>query len=212
MTAFTPTRRALVAGAGALALALALLPSLGTAQDDVPLPERGYALGDITLGDADAPVEIIEYSSLTCPHCANFHTRTLPEIKARYIDTGQAKLILREVYFDQLGLWGSMLARCGGEGPFQGYIETLFENQMDWARADDPVAELRRIGRLGGLSEERIRQCLTDEDFMRAMVERFQETAEADGVRSTPTFFINGDMHTGDRSVEDFAALIEEHL
>ena len=207
MTFARLSRRHLL-GSGAAALALG--PGLARAQD--ALEEQGYALGDMTMGDPDAPVTIIEYSSFTCPHCASFHTETWPEIEERYVETGKARLVFREVYFDQLGLWSSMIARCGGEGPFFGYVAEFLERQQEWARADDPVAEIRRIGRLGGLSEERVRQCLTDEDLLRHLVERYQENATEDEVTSTPTFIINGDKFSGAMGVERFSELIEERL
>jgi protein-disulfide isomerase len=201
------SRRAILGGGLA---ALALAPA--AAQTDVPLEERGYALGDMTIGDPDAPVKIVEYASLTCGHCANFHNRTWPEIKERYVDTGKVHLTFREVYFDQYGLWTSMIARCGGEQAFFPFIDTFLKNQREWARAEDVVAEITRIGRVGGLSQERLQACLTDEALMERLVADYQANASADGVTSTPTFLINGDMFTGDRSVEDFAALIEERL
>ncbi|TVQ58690.1 MAG: DsbA family protein [Rhodobacteraceae bacterium] len=200
------TRRAALGAA----LAAAVAPALGRRAE--ALETQGFALDDMVMGAEDAPVTIVEYSSLTCPHCATFHTRTWPEIERRFVRTGQARLIFREVYFDQLGLWGSMVARCGGEEPFFDIISTLFERQGEWSRAEDPAAELRRIGRVAGLSDERLQECLTDEAYMRRLVERFQETAGADGIRSTPSFLINGELHTGAMGVEQFAALIERHL
>ncbi len=201
------TRRAALGGGLA---ALALSPAL--AQSDVPLEERGYALGDMTMGDPDAPVKIVEYTSMTCGHCANFHNRTWPEIRERYVDTGKVHLTFREVYFDQFGLWTSMIARCGGEQAFFPFIDAFMKSQGDWARADDVVAEITRIGRVGGLPAERMQACLTDEAFMERLVADYQRAAGADDVSSTPTFIINGDKITGDRSVEDFAQLIEDRL
>jgi protein-disulfide isomerase len=189
------------------AAALAAAPALGQ-----ELSEKGYALGDQVMGDPNAPVTIIEYSSLTCPHCASFHLNTLPEIKKNYIDTGKARLVMREVYFDQYGLWAGMIARCGGEGPYFGYIDALFRKQQEWARADDIVAELQRVGRLGGLSAERMQACLTDEPFMMSLVQDFQKNAGADQINSTPTFIINGEKVSGAISAQEMSALIDKHL
>ena len=183
-----------------------------TEADVAALQMKGYALGDVPLGAEEAPVTIIEYSSFTCPHCANFHNRTLPAIKEKYIDTGKAKLVFREVYFDQLGLWASMLARCGGPDSFIDKATTLFEQQQQWARAENVGAELFRIGRLAGLSQERIEACLTDESLMLKLVGDFQAHMAQDDVTSTPTFCINGEKVTGDMSVEAFSALIDKLL
>jgi protein-disulfide isomerase len=182
------------------------------ATEAAPLEMRGYALGDMVLGSPDAPVTIIEYSSLTCGHCGNFHTRTLPSIKEQYIDTGKVRIIFRDVYFDQYGLWASMVARCGGAESFFQKLDVLFARQAEWTRAENIAAELQRIGRLEGLSQERLQACMTDEPFLLRLVEDFQGHMARDNIRATPTFIINGETVTGDRSVAEFSALIDKHL
>jgi protein-disulfide isomerase len=190
---------------------------------DAALAMKGYALGDMILGNPDAPVTIVEYSSFTCPHCANFKSRTWPKIKEKYIDTGKAKLIFREVYFDQYGLWASMVARCGGQATFFDKVGAIMAKQQEWARAggnatsqqarDQAIAaELGRIGRLEGLSAERVQACMTDEPYMLRLLADFQAHSARDNIRSTPTFIINGKTATGDMSVEAFSKLIDEHL
>ena len=202
------TRRAALALCAGAAAFGALPAAAQTA-----LADRGYALGDMVLGSPDAPLTIVEYSSFTCPHCANFHTQTLPAIKEKYIDTGKVRIVFREAYFDQYGLWASMLARCGGEATFFGYVDTLFARLQEWARAENIVDELQRIGRLGGLPAERIQQCLTDEEFMRTLVESYQTNAQADGLRATPSFkFGDGALVSGAMGVEAFSQLIEDNL
>jgi len=200
-----PSRRAF------LALTFAALAAPATASED-DLAARGYAVGDMALGDVAAPVTVIEYASLTCPHCATFHKETWPSIKQEYVDTGKVRFIFRDVYFDQYGLWASMIARCGGEGPFFGYLTQLFGRQREWARSDDIVGELQRIGRLGGLPAERMQACLTDEALLNRLVADYQANATADNVRSTPTFIINGETATGAMSAAAFSALIDKHL
>jgi protein-disulfide isomerase len=202
-------RRALIAGALALAAAAAL-PA--RAQETPPLDQRGYALGDVALGAPDAPVTVIEYASFTCPHCATFHTQTWPEIKAAYVDTGKVRFLFREVYFDQFGLWAAMIARCGGPATYHGFVTTLFENQAEWSRAEDPVQALLRVGRLGGLSAERMDACLRDEAFLERLVADYQAQATADGIRSTPSFLIDGALHAGAIPVAEFSALLDAAL
>ncbi|NCM96120.1 MAG: DsbA family protein [Rhodobacterales bacterium] len=193
------------------ALALAALSAPAWASED-DLAAKGYAVGDMALGDPNAPVTVIEYASLTCPHCATFHNDTWPTIRQNYVDTGKVRFIFRDVYFDQYGLWASMIARCGGEGPFFGYLTQLFGKQKEWARSDDIVGELQRIGRLGGLPAERMQACLTDEALLNRLVADYQANATADNVRSTPTFIINGETATGAMSAAAFSALIDKHL
>lgn len=208
------SRRQAIALGAVMALgsgASALRPTPADAQT-VPLEMRGYALGDMVLGDPNAPVTIIEYSSLTCGHCANFHTRTLPTIKERYVDTGKARIIMREVYFEQYGLWASMVARCGGQESFFDKIEALFASQSNWVRSNNIGEELQRIARLEGLSQERVQACLTDEELMNRLVTDFMRHRDQDNIRATPTFIINGETFTGDRSVAEFSALIDRFL
>lgn len=206
MTPITPNRRAFVAMALA---AFAAGPARASAGE---LEAKGYALGDVPLGDPNAPVTVIEYASLTCPHCATFHTQTWPAIREKYVETGKVRFIFRDVYFDQYGLWAAMIARCGGEGTFHGYLGQFFAKQAEWSRSNDIVSELQRIGRLGGLPAERMQACLSDEAFLNRLVADYQANATADNVRSTPTFIINGETATGALGVAAFSALIDKHL
>lgn len=180
-------------------------------KSDAARIEPKYILDDIVIGDPDAPVEIIEYASLTCPHCARFHTDVWPEIKEAYVDTGKAKLIIREVYFDKFGLWASMTARCGGEKGFYPMVDTFLGTQGVWTRAPDIAHAIHQIGRRAGLSNERLRACLADREYAKTLLERYKENAEADGIRSTPTFLINGEKH-GNMSLEEMTKLIEAEL
>src|SRR6478735_6633041 len=110
-------------------------------------------LGESAIGDATAPVTIIEYSSLTCPHCAAFHTQTLPELTKRYIDTGKVRLVLRDFPLDETALKASVIAHCAGPERVPEFVEVFFTRQQSWARAADPVQALTQLARLGGLGE-----------------------------------------------------------
>ena len=169
---------------------------------------------EMVEGDPDAPVTIVEYASYTCPHCASFHTGTYQELKKNYIDTGKAKLVYREVYFDRYGLWASMIARCGGPEKFFGINDLLFKKQGDWTSAGDATAivdELRTIGKLAGLDDATLDACLQDSENAQTLVAWFQKNAEADGVTGTPSFVINGEK-VGNMSYDDFAARIDAEL
>ena len=169
-------------------------------------------IADMVQGDPDAKIEIIEYASYTCPHCATFHAGPYKELKKDYIDTGKVKFVFREVYFDRFGLWGSMIARCAGPERFFGVTDLLFKEQSQWTRAGDPAAivkELRKIGLKAGMNDETLDACLNDSENAQALVTWYQENAEADGVRSTPSFVINGTLH-GNMSVADMSKIIDE--
>ena len=197
-------RRSLIALIGAAGAAI-LLPTAALAEP---------VMGDVVLGNEDASVTVIEYASFTCPHCANFHKNTWPQLKAAYIDTGKVKFILREVYFDRFGLWASMTARCGGSDAFYPLADQFLKTQSSWARvAEDQIGkEIQKIGRLNGLSAEQLNTCLSDQEYAKALIKAYQDNAAADEVTSTPTFLINGEKHSGDLSFEEFASLIEAQL
>jgi protein-disulfide isomerase len=192
---------AMIAGVGAASL----LPTAAMAEP---------VMGDVVLGDEAAPVTVIEYASFTCPHCAAFHVDTWPQFKAEYVDTGKVRFILREVYFDREGLWASMAARCGGADAFYPMADQLMKKQRLWAKAarDNNRDEIRKIGRLNGLSTAQFDACFSDQEYARSLVEAYQRNAAADGVQSTPTFIINGAKHVGNMPFDQLAALVDAAL
>lgn len=183
-----------------------------SAQSDVSSADSGVV--EMIMGSDDAPVTVIEYASFTCPHCANFHEGVLKKIKANYVDTGKVRFVFREVYFDRFGLWASMVARCGGTEKFFGMTDLMMKTQSDWAQAGDPVAiagELRKIGRLSGLGEDRLQGCLLDEGKAKTLISWYQANATADNIESTPSFVINGQKYSN-MNYEDFSAILDEKI
>lgn len=171
-------------------------------------------IADMVLGNPDAPVTVVEYASFTCPHCQSFHMGAFKQLKADYIDTGKIKFIYREVYFDRPGLWASMLARCGGQEKFFGIVDMIYQGQSSWARAGDPaaiVAELRKIGRLAGLTNETLETCFQDADMAQTLVAWYQENSDRDDITSTPSFLINGAKHSN-MAYPNMKALIDAEL
>ncbi|RMD95765.1 MAG: DsbA family protein [Alphaproteobacteria bacterium] len=229
MTRILTTLTALTT-AGLLLLALAF-PA--TAQSDEAQQVNTALAPDFVLGDPEAPVSITEYASFTCPHCRNFHTGPFKRLKAEYIDTGKAKLIYREVYFDQFGLWAAMVARCAAGVPeaaageaaateitgdaaarYFAVVGMLYEKQREWLDAADAAGiadNLRRLGRAAGIEQQALDSCLTNRDLALAMVTRYQENATRDGVEGTPSFVIGGVTHKN-MSYEKMAGLIEAEL
>jgi protein-disulfide isomerase len=164
---------------------------------------------DHVLGKADAPITIIEYASLTCPHCASFDRETLPQIKQEWIDTGKAKLVFRNFPFDQAALRGAMIAECAGTARFFTFIDAMFRQQDVWARAPDPIVALSRLAKLGGMSEDQVQACIKDEKLANRIVE-IRLNAEKDlGVSSTPTFFINNKKLVGAEPYAKFDELLK---
>lgn len=189
--------------------AMAATPLLGTktlAQDAVEVKE-------MSLGNPEATVTVMEYASYTCPHCASFHANTYPQLKANYIDTNKINFIYRDVYFDRFGLWASMIARCD-ESKFFGITDMFYKRQPEWSRAGDSaevVQEMRKIGIIAGLSNAQLDRCLGDQAMAEALVARFQETTAADEVNSTPTLFVNGTKYSN-MSYTQLADLIDQEL
>lgn len=149
------------------------------------------------LGNPQAPVTIVEYASLTCSHCADFHTQTFPELKTKYIDTGKVYFILREMPFDPVATAGFMLARCMPEQAYFPTVSALFETQKSWAFSKDPASGLRTIARQAGMSDAAFEKCLTDNDLAAKVQASATYAHEQLGVNATPNFFINGKKING---------------
>jgi protein-disulfide isomerase len=178
--------------------------------DMAKLLEPG-ALPDKVLGTEDAPVTIVEYASMTCPHCAQFHNVTLPELKTKYIDTGKVRLIFREFPFDPRAEAGFMLARCANDNYFP-MVEVLFRQQSSWAAVENAREALLQISKLAGFTQESFEKCLTDQkllDDVRAVQKRGASEFHVD---STPTFFINGKTYKGALSIAEMSAIIDGML
>lgn len=167
------------------------------------------ALPDVFIGEENAPVTIIEYASMTCPHCANFHEKILPEIKEKYIETGKVKMIFREFPLDPRAYAASMLARCADKDFYFPMIDVLFKQQRVWARAEDPRPPLLQIAKLAGFTQESFEECLKNQELLDNVNATRKKAAEVYGVNSTPSFFINGEKYSGSISVEGLSEAIE---
>jgi protein-disulfide isomerase len=159
-------------------------------------------------------VTIIEYASMTCSHCADFHNKTYPKLKERYIDTGKVRFIMREFPLDPLAAGAFMLARCAGKDDKNKYfamVETLFHQQRDWL-VQRPLDPLKAIAKQAGFSEQTFEQCLANQQVLNGIEQVRQRAAEKLGVNSTPTFFINGKIQRGAISIEELDRQIEAYL
>ncbi|MEE9387107.1 MAG: DsbA family protein [Paracoccaceae bacterium] len=169
---------------------------------------------EMSMGNPDAKVTVTEYASFTCPHCRSFHASVLKDIKRDYIDTGLINFVYREVYFDKFGLWGGIVARCGGPDRYFGIANLLYEQQSDWIGDGEPgaiAARLRTIGKTAGLSDAELNACFNDGDKAKALVAVYQQNAEADGINTTPSFLINGEKFSN-MNYADFSAAIDAKL
>jgi protein-disulfide isomerase len=159
---------------------------------------------DRILGNPDAPITIIEYASLTCPHCAHFANDVLPELKKKWIDTGKVKLVLRDFPLDEPALRAAMIARCAPPDRYYAYIDTLFAAQEKWVSARDYRDALARLVKLGGMSKDEFDNCLKNTALENKILEERLVASKELDVNSTPTFFINGTKFAGAPTVEEF--------
>ncbi len=157
---------------------------------------------DRILGSAEAPITIIEYSSLTCPHCASFHADALPQIKETWIADGRVRLVYRHFPLDGAALRAAAVANCMEGARFFGFLDLLFKSQKRWAKSSDPLKALGQMARLAGLSQEKFEACANDEAEMDRILKRRQDGIETYGVESTPTLIVNGRMVNGARSFD----------
>lgn len=214
-------RRVMLAGLGAATVAAGALYFAPRAEGPLPLaamaqdtPVDKSLVKEMTLGEADAPLTVVEYASFTCPHCANFHKNVFGQLKANYIDTGKIRFVYREVYFDRFGLWAGLLARCGDGTRYFGIADLIYEKQADWTAGGDPAtiaSNLRTLGKTAGLSDEQLDGCLSDGALAQAMVAVFEENAARDGIDSTPSFLIDGEKYSN-MSYQDFAKILDGKL
>lgn len=200
------TRRQIAAAAFAVAAALSLPAAAQSVKPEelaVPGP-----LGDVFLGKPDAKVTIIEYASLTCSHCQTFHEKAWPVLKQKYIETGKVRFALREFPLDPLATAGFMLARCAGNDKYYPVTDLLFEQQKNWAFTDKPLENLTRYAKQAGFTQESFDACLKNQSVYDAVIAVRKRGAETFKVDSTPTFFINGQMHRGALTVEELDKIL----
>jgi protein-disulfide isomerase len=156
-------------------------------------------------------VTVIEYFSLTCPHCASFHNDVYGDLKQKYVDTGKVRFVYREFPRDGVDLRAGMMARCADPRRYAGLVKVLFKNQPNWTRSNDPVGELAKIGRLAGIDDATFESCMASEDLANGLLAA-RQNASTLGVQSTPTFEIDGQLYPGPQSIEEFSEIIDPLL
>lgn len=204
-------RQTLAFGAAATVALGAGLTLFGRDARSAPLSTE-EALEERVVGDPAAPIELIEYASLTCPHCADFHLDTYPLIKEKYIDTGKVRLVMRDFPFDQPGAMAAMMARCASKDRYFQFMDVLFKTQAEWSRSPDWVGALIAIGKQGGLSESDFRACTSNQALLDGILEQRIYAVEQLQVNSTPTFFVNGEVIKGNQPFSVFEEAFEKIL
>lgn len=192
-------------------------PAAAATTVEAPTPAATFSTVAISsdetfLGRADAPVTIVEYASMTCPHCAQFHNTVLPAIKSEYIDKGHVRLVYRDFPLDNLALTAAVVARCSGSDRYFPFVDTLYKTQNNWARDRNPMVALSRIARLGGMSQADFEGCLKDQKITEKVLAQRLDADKTYGVRSTPTIIVNGDLYRGGLGVDQLRAVIKSKL
>jgi protein-disulfide isomerase len=214
------TRREFVISSSTL-VALGALGALGTidalrsraaaqALSVLELEAQG-PLPDIPLGSENAPVTMIEYASMTCPHCAAFENQVFPKLKEKYIDTGKVRYIMREYPLDRLAAAAFMLARCAGPDKYNPLIETLFQQQQKWA-VRDPIPPLLAIAKQAGFTQQSFNECINDTALLNKIQQARDRATTKFKVDATPTFFINGQRYSGEMSIEEIDKIVQPLL
>ncbi len=204
----------LVAG-GLAATTLAGLMTPAAAQDvSVDKLMAPGELPDVTLGNKDATVTIVEYASMSCPHCAAFHKNVLPKLKEKYIDTGKALLVMREFPLNEVAVAVSMITRCAGDNDkTAALIDVYFDHQSKWLVRGDIVPKLLDLAKQAGFTKETFDKCLADEELYKKLVKQRDVASKEFGVSRTPSFFINGKAVQGNiMNIDTFAQIIDPLL
>lgn len=198
------TRRMILAGmAGVAATASFGLPALAEVND--------FAEGTFVLGPKDAPITVIEYASMTCPHCAHFTLNTFPDVKKLFIDSGKIRFIFRDFPLDKIALQASMLVRCAGADKAEALVELLFRSQTSWSRAEDPIAALKQTLRLAGLGDTKADACLADEGLKMAVIQSRYSAEKDFKIQSTPSFVIGSKVEAGALTIEEFTKFLKDN-
>jgi protein-disulfide isomerase len=179
-------------------------PGAATKADAQPLPE-------VSIGKADAPVTIVEYSSLSCPHCAAFHKEVLPALKADFIEPGKARYVMREFPLNEAALAGAVVARCLDPSRYFAFTDLLFSKQEDWAFKTDALTPLKQLAKQAGLSEAQFDKCIDDEALQKKIID-VREQGAKEGVNATPSFFVNGKMLKGATTLKAFEEAMKPYL
>ncbi len=183
------------------------------------LKAEGHSVLNITdedfyIGEADAPVTIIEYASMSCSHCADFHNDTLEKLKSEYIDTGKVRFVFRDFPFNYPALAGSMVVRCVPDEMRYEYLNALYKMQKKWVFREHKKTreELYKIMQSGGMQKDKFDACLSDINLENDLLEGVMNAQREFDIRSTPSFIINGNLISGHKNIKEFRQIIDKIL
>ena len=175
---------------------------------------RDITENDFIIGDENAPITIIEYASMSCSHCADFHTKTLPDLKTEFIDTGKVRMVFRDYPFNYPALLGSMMMRCIPGDVRYDYMNALYQLQPNWVNRDPKITkkELYKIMQSGGMTKDEFDTCYGDLDNENLILEGVMAAQKDFNIKSTPSFVINGNLVEGNKNIKEFRQIIDKIL
>ena len=181
------------------------------AEDSSLLDIKG---NDFFIGESEAPITIIEYASMSCSHCADFHNNTLEDLKAEFVDTGKVRFVFRDFPFNYPALAGSMMMRCVPNDVRYEYMNALYKLQKNWVIRDNAKtrAELYKIMQSGGMKKDEFDNCLSDVNLENELLEGVMSAQREFNIRSTPSFIINGVLYSGNKNIKEFRQIIDKIL
>ena len=205
-----PTRRSVVAGlVGVSALGFF---GLAPAPSHAGVASFTDTIKEMVIGQADAPLTIVEYASLGCSHCASFHHDTYPQLKKDYIDTGKVKFVFRDFPLGTPALAATMIARCSGSQRYFGFVDMFFRAQPQWSRASNPLDALIKVARFGGMSPADVQACISNQKLLDHIQGLKKKAYEEDGVNSTPYFVIGTEKLSGGLPYDEFKKIVDREL
>lgn len=207
-----PTYASKFQGFALMAAFIAAVCALSPVTARAEVATGAAAMAEMSMGSADAPVVLHEYSSLTCPHCARFHADTLPAIKKEYIDTGKVRIVYHDFPLDNLALAALMIVRCSGPERNIDFFNMLYDTQPDWSRASNPRAALVALARFYGMSGADVNICLANEPQMKAIIGKQSSASDLHGIQSTPTFILEGEKIEGALAFDVFKKKLDKAL
>ena len=185
-------------------MTIATTEALANSHGKTILPPIKQILSDRIEGDPSAPITMIEYASMTCPHCAEFHTGAYKLIKKEYVETGKVKFIYRDFPLDRLGLAAAMMARCAPKERYFAIVNIIYQSQDSWARASDPAAALAQIANLAGMSKKTFDACIIDKNIYEGVMKIRNDGDKKFNIKATPTILIDGKTFEGDKTIKAF--------
>ena len=194
--------------------AMAALPAAAMLAPLAPARAAGIGErpGDMAVGAPDAPVTLIEYFSLTCPHCEWFHKNVYKQLKSDYVDAGRLRFVARDFPLNAPALQAAVLAHCAGRERYFTFIDVLFQTFDDWASSRDFTDKLGQIGELGGVSRDQFADCLADQGLENSIFQSIADAQAEYDVSGTPTLVVNGEKYDGKITLDELTKHIDRLL